>query len=543
MKVPIYQRKVQRSMKTAAQYLNVPTSASAMAAPGVAVAKLGETMMDWFVQKAELNAKSEAHKAEQTLIGTVDEISRHLLKEEDPTKADQKAKRMFSTAYDRINRDSRILSNSRSKSLFSISGGHVWQTALKEFRKKNDQRIIGHGRGVIEQSTHAQTNVAVQASSKEDRLRAAKRASGPDSYFASGVKQGLYTFQEAITKRKETASKIFQSRFQRKLEAAEDPSMMVRDFEDTIQNDGVLWYTQGAIDRKKMFAGLLTTAVKIETDRRLDEKRETEKATKANQALHRDIFNTKDAVKLVANYLKLKKENYFTPTQLIQVEKIMKARGIGTQYLTTVNTDPSPEQTTSFRTTKQGNDPETITFLHGLDVDNQLSFDAIHNVRVKLTEGSYSNWIGRMTKEKSDGQKAAQTHFKSSFNYEKYKDETNLLGSAPRAAFNKSMTELNEWLRENPRSTHSQIMTKAGEIVTSSRKLYKEILQPQFDALISQMITLLIGIDADKLRKDPLGTISAYIAQKPADQQQSTRNTLSVSIQQFISYKLFGIPE
>ena len=254
MKIPLYKRRIERSAKPAGAVSNLSVNTAAWMAPGQAVAQVGDALQKWAVEKAELAAKTEAHNAATSLNDELTNISRDLLKSNDPGKADGEAEKRFKNAYSK-HLNGKALTSKRSKALFRPTAETAWRTSLSSFRTKNDPRILKFNENRI--TTEVDGNVFAAsnpATPAVQALRAVQNIFGGEGRVGilnSPETQMLLDPSKIKTTRKFAAERIFKDRAMALINGSTEIIQTPNGLAKLIANDPILSVVEKTIGKAK----------------------------------------------------------------------------------------------------------------------------------------------------------------------------------------------------------------------------------------------------------------------------------------------------
>ena len=356
MKIPLYKRQIERSAKPAGLVSNISVNTAAWMAPGQAVAQVGDAVQKWAFEKAELAAKTEAHNAATSLNDELTNISRDLLKSNDPGKADGEAEKRFKNAYSK-HLNGKALTSKRSKALFRPTAETAWRTSLSSFRTKNDPRILkfNENRITTEVNGHvfAASNPATPA---VQALRAVQNIFGGEGRVGilnSPETQMLLGPGKIKTTKKVAAERIFKDRAMALINGSTEIIQTPNGLAKLIANDPILSVVEKTIGKAKSgkIQNELFKQARVQSDKLLaaaDKEITREKAAveatrkRVTEGLMKQIIaqRTDPAIPKVVTPANLKKALDDRSINALVYKKLMKAlEGRDTIYNTAFTDD------------------------------------------------------------------------------------------------------------------------------------------------------------------------------------------------------------
>ena len=254
MKIPLYKRRIERSTAVPGGVSNLSVNTAAWMAPGQAVAQVGDAVQKWAYEKAELAAKTEAHNAATSLNDELTDISRDLLKSNDPGKADEEAEKRFKNAYSK-HLNGKALTSKRSRTLFRPTAETAWRTSLSSFRTKNDPRILKFNENRITTEVNGHVFAASNpATPPVQALRAFQNIFGGEGRVGilnSPETQMLLGSSKIKTTRKFAAERIFEDRAMALINGSTEIIQTPNGLAKLIANDPILSLVEKTIGKAK----------------------------------------------------------------------------------------------------------------------------------------------------------------------------------------------------------------------------------------------------------------------------------------------------
>jgi hypothetical protein len=293
MQIPTYKRRVERSTSAPGGVSNLQVNTGAWTAPGIALANAGQALQKWGLEKAELAAKSEAHNTATALNDELMNISRELLKSNDPGKADGEAEARFKNAYSKY-LNGKTLSNNRSKGLFKTTGETAWRTSLSSFRTRNDPRILKHSQNRISSQISANALAAANLETPGPlAMRALQQVIGGEGFlgvFNSPEMQTNFSFTQIKQRKNEVVGRIFEDRAAALMQNSKELIVTESGLAKLMANDPILVALQNQIGPAKS-GKLINTLFKqtmLLSGQRLDEVDKNERKEKARLKTKQD---------------------------------------------------------------------------------------------------------------------------------------------------------------------------------------------------------------------------------------------------------------
>ena len=521
MKIPIYERRIERSTKAPGGVSNLSVNTAAWMAPGKALASVGNVLQKWGEEKAEMEAKTEAHNALRELRSNLDDDYRKQIKNVNPFDANNQINGLgprlglFEQSYNRILK-SKSLSSSRAQNLFRSQGDTLWRTKLASFRTQNDKRITQFRKSAINQSASDHVNIATNINTNyEARLQSYLKLTGTN--YRGRKVPGIYGTAEATllydsNTLKIRREKIFEDLFmgigsQIVLQSAA-PSEVFENFNEILEMDPLFKRVSKNLSAAKLEDlkwKLFTRGNKLETFKKKQQK-------KTDDALEKD---NKNDYKLLWN-LDNSEENIEKKREIIdRLRSLNWPNAQQNKIIESIENelDANDQNRSIFKSTEEGSDMGVMSLIRSYAMRDRLTWENLQQAKKHLTEADYSKALGIFKTERTDAQKINLDLFRSKFQKVKKIDKllgygVPILGDAPDVAFNEAEQKFLFYLRTNPTAGFQEINAEADKITKQAFKTFKIAIQPEFDDWVRRNKK---NYNIPNLGDDPEGNFERYI--------------------------------
>ena len=541
MKIPIYERRIERSTKAPGGVSNLSVNTAAWMAPGKALASVGNVLQKWGKEKAEMEAKTEAHNALRELRSNLDDDYRKQIKNVNPFDANNQINGLgprlglFEQSYNRILK-SKSLSSSRAQNLFRSQGDTLWRTKLASFRTQNDKRITQFRKSAINQSASDHVNIATNINTNyEARLQSYLKLTGTN--YRGRKVPGIYGTAEATllydsNTLKIRREKIFEDLFmgigsQIVLQLAA-PSEVFENFNEILEMDPLFKRVSKNLSAAKLEDlkwKLFTRGNKLETFKKKQQK-------KTDDALEKD---NKNDYKLLWN-LDNSEENIEKKREII--DRLRRLNWPNAKQNTIIESienelDANDQNRSIFKSTEEGSDMGVMSLIRSYAMNDRLTWENLQDAKKHLTEADYSKALQIFRTERTAAQKINLDLFKAKFQKVEDIDKVlgegvPILGDAPDVAFNDAKDKFLIYLRTNPTAGFKEINAEADKITKQAYKTFKIAIQPEIDDWVRR--------NKDKygipnLGDDPKRNFTRYIESKKysllgSQQKKKVKNQL-----------------
>jgi hypothetical protein len=460
MKVPVYESRATIPTQGTGRFLTAQLNPEAMMAPakmfsqqGGQLAKIGDEIAEFGFKKAEIGAKSEALQASSQLQIKLAERAAVALRHPNPAQAEA------AFAVDTRNLISQLsanMSNGLARRAFRAEAMRVQTTARIDFIKKNNARALEVTKVNLAQVV--QENQAVVADTGQSDIMRTSAAAYVIGNIQSaegdlGAEETFRLIGEAYENMVENTLAGLMSK------PNADVLAIVTGFRGGTLPDVIL---QGASDNlseeQKMTIGskALRQANAIIKGRKVAREQGELESNAENERLYKLIINVRgdpasQAAALEAHKMLLD-ANYYTPTQRGAAE----AR-LGLDDATDAGTFPAKS-------------PETDDAMSRLDERetlNILIWEDIQAAKGQITYENYKDILSRFEGDRNLAQDEAVELFRDVYKYTEESDAA-LLKSPSRMAFRAASRRIKSFVRDNPKSSFSQVMAEADKIVAAN---------------------------------------------------------------------------
>lgn len=539
MRVPTYDRKLQLNNSGGGRFLTAQLSPSAMAAPGLALAKVGEKLVDIGMEKQKLQAKSQLQEAETQLQLDMQELSMEALRADDPVAAEQGFEdkldglvKNFMTGKRLSASNQPFLSNKLARNEFIASSQRLIGAALIDFRKQNNVRITDMGRANLD--TEAKSAISIATNTAADITA---RAEAYSSIFAvnenpkyGGILQrgstgGLFDSKAVATRFDDYGDQIVRGTALNLFKGADSATKVAMDIANGKSTDTVLnsALNQLAPDkRQKAISELLTLAKAMDTDKR-QRKEADEKAENAaledkfKSIINIDRANEDEKKVALATHKELLGEDWYTAEKRKQAETIL---GIAPDA-----DKPGAEKS----------DKGALNTLILLDQKNELTMGAVNALKDKLTNSDYEQYLKAVITENKEAKTAAKARIAAAFNYQEFK-EVDGMSSVSDMAYQEAVGQLMDWTDQNPQATYRQIIDYSKSLITAGKAEFVQAMSEQ--AVLSLQNQNRMLFKNQPIRFDPERPVASAL--EDLAQRQQTMPVLGLT-KQLIQFKKAGV--
>ena len=437
MRVPTYKQQTGFGIRGGGgRRITASINPNAASAVGQALGDVGDAFTEIYMKKLEIEADTEVDTAKRAIVAEFEQEKSKALVSENPIQAEREAKGNMRTILKQYSMGLKVnpttgkpfLSSKKSQSRFMSVGQEVYSSAIIDYVKKNNSRIIEVNKANISSSTDEAVVGIVSSSDKKVQAENFKKVFSTDEkapgILLKSLINGSFTAKEYSTAVDVASEKLVDGLVAKILKNAPDASVAAMEIvdgksEDTVLNNAIKMIDkQGALNKR-----ILALGDKIDKNREEEKKKTADENEAINKKRYKSIINAdvdnvnERSAALAAHRIHISEDAYETPAQREAVEEFL---GIG-------DSDDDNGLTKSDKTAV-----ETITIL---DSRNQLTMTAIKNLKPKLTTGEYKAAIKAFIKEQDDGYKKAVDMLKDATRYNENMDVYSVAGEATKSLF------------------------------------------------------------------------------------------------------------
>ena len=437
MRVPTYKQQTGFGIRGGGgQRLTASLNPNAATAVARTIANIGDTITEIGMRKLEIETDTEVNTAKKAIVAEFELEKSKALVSENPIQAEREAKGKMKEILKQYQMGLKInpvtgkpfLSSKKSQSRFMSIGQEVYSSAIIDYVKKNNSRIIEVNKANISSSTDEAIVGIVSSSDKKVQAENFKKVFSTDAkepgILLKSLLKGDYNATEYTTAVDVASEKLVDGLVAKILKNAPDASVAAMEIvdgksKDTVLNNAIKMIDkQGALNKR-----ILALGDKIDKNREEEKKKKEDEDAAIIEKRFKSIINadidnpSQRSAAIAAHRIHMEEGAYETVAQREAVEEFL---GIG-------DSDDDNGLTKSDKTAV-----ETITIL---DSRNQLTMAAIKNLKPKLTTNEYKAAIKAFIKEQDDGYKKALDMLKDATRYNENMDVYSIAGEATKSLY------------------------------------------------------------------------------------------------------------
>tara|TARA_A100001391_G_scaffold115901_1_gene78326 strand:+ start:2009 stop:3637 length:1629 start_codon:yes stop_codon:yes gene_type:complete len=540
MKVPTYKQQTGFGIRGGGgRRITASINPNAAAAVASAIGDVGDAFTEIYMRKLDIEADTEVDTAKKAIIAEFEQEKSNALVSENPIQAEREAKGKMKQILKQYQMGLKInpvtgkpfLSSKKSQSRFMSVGQEVYSSAIIDYVKKNNSRIIEVNKSNISSSTDEAVNAIINAdnfgTANENFQKVFSTNVNNPGILTKALTGGSYSSKEYTTAFDKSAEMLVDGLVLKEMKKSPSAMAVAMEIVDGKSDNVVLNNAINLIgDKTKLRDRILKAAEEFDKDREQQKEDKQKELEGINNSLYAKVINID-----VNNALQLQeaKKNH----------QILKSRGY---YLTTSKIRETelflgirqPETKGS-----QKSDRSVIQLLKSADRNNILTAKLVEENAIGLNDTDYKGFLSAAQKELDDGFRDAKQFFKNKLSYNENADTTGAAGKSLQLMFDDAQNELFQWKLDTNNITYAKTIKKAQDIYNKKELEFRKIMkQSAIDFFDSVKETYGFEYDSSK----PIQSIKDFIKNNPT-KFKATDPLVKNLKRELMAYQKFRIDE
>jgi hypothetical protein len=518
MKVPTYKQQTGFGIRGGGgQRITASINPNAAAAVASAIGDVGDAFTEIYMRKLDIEADTEVDTAKKAIIAEFEQEKSNALVSENPIQAEREAKGKMKQILKQYQMGLKInpvtgkpfLSSKKSQSRFMSVGQEVYSSAIIDYVKKNNSRIIEVNKATISSNTDETVNAIINAdnfgTANENFQKVFSTNTNNPGILTKALTGGSYSSKEYTTAFDKSAEMLVDGLVLKEMKKSPSAMAVAMEIVDGRSDNVVLNNAINLIgDKTKLRDRILKAAEEFDKDREQQKEDKEKELEGINNSLYAKVINIdlndpNQVESAKKNHQILKSRGYYDSIDKIKKTEIM----LGIQKAET----------------KSGaSDRNVIELLNAADRNNTLTASLVINNSSGLNDGDYGKFMTRVQSEINDGFRDAKQYFRTKLSYNENADTSGAAGKSLQLMFDDAQNELFEWKltqnAENKPITYANTIAKAKEIYGKKelefRKTMKQTAVDYFTSMNS-MLPNQIVFDENK----PIQSTLDYMKNNP----------------------------
>jgi len=519
MRVPTYKQQTGFGIRGGGgQRLTVSLNPNAATAVARTIANIGDTVTEIGMRKLEIETDTEVNTAKKAIIAEFEQEKSKALISENPIQAEREAKGKMKQILKQYQSGIKInpitnkpyLSSKKSQSRFMTIGQEVYSSAIIDYVKKNNSRIIEINKSNISSNTDEAVNNIINAdnfgTANENFQKVFSTNPNNPGILTKALVGGNYDSKEYTTAFDKAAEMLVDGLVLKEMKKSPSAMIAAMEIVDGKSDNVVLNNAINLIgDKTKLRKRILEAAEKFDEEREEIKEAKQKEQEEDNNKLYRsiiniDINNQTELSGAIKNHRILKAKGFYETTSKIRETELF----LGIRQ---------PETKGS-----QKSDRATIRILKEADRNNTLTAALVENNSSGLNDTDYKGFLTAAQKELDDGFRDAKQYFRNKLSYNENADTSGAAGKSLQLMFDDAQNELFAWkLKEDKDGravTYASTIAKAQDIYNKKELEFRKIMkQTAIDYItsINSMLPNKIVFDENK----PIQSTIDYIKDNP----------------------------
>lgn len=520
MKVPTYKQQTGFGIRGGGgQRLTVSLNPNAATAVARTIANIGDTVTEIGMRKLEIETDTEVNTAKKAIIAEFEQEKSKALISENPIQAEREAKGKMKQILKQYQSGIKInpitnkpyLSSKKSQSRFMTIGQEVYSSAIIDYVKKNNSRIVEINKSNISSNTDEAVNNIINAdnfgTANENFQKVFSTNPNNPGILTKALVGGNYDSKEYTTAFDKAAEMLVDGLVLKEMKKSPSAMIAAMEIVDGKSDNVVLNNAINLIgDKTKLRERILEAAEKFDEEREEIKEAKQKEREEDNKKLYRsiiniDINNQTELSGAIKNHRILKAKGFYETTSKIRETELF----LGIRQ---------PETKGS-----QKSDRATIKILKEADRNNTLTAKLVEDNASGLSDTDYKSFLTAAQNELDDGFKDAKQYFRNKLSYNENADTSGAAGKSLQLMFDDAQNELFAWkLEQNKQGkaiTYASTIAKAQDIYSKKELEFRKTMkQAAIDYItsINSMLPNQIVFDENK----PIQSTIDYIKDNPS---------------------------
>jgi len=540
MKVPTYKQQTGFGIRGGGgQRITASINPNAAAAVGSAISDVGDAFTDIYMRKLEIEADTEVDTAKKAIIAEFEQEKSNALVSQNPIQAEREAKGKMKQILKQYQMGLKInpatgkpfLSSKKSQSRFMSVGQEVYSSAIIDYVKKNNSRIIEVNKATISSNTDEAVNAIINAdnfgTANENFQKVFSTNINNPGILTKALTGGSYSSKEYTTAFDKSAEMLVDGLVLKEMKKSPSAMAVAMEIVDGKSDNVVLNNAINLIgDKTKLRDRILKAAEEFDKDREQQKEDKEKELEGINNSLYAKVINidlsdSKQVEEAKKNHQILLSRKYYPSTSKIRETELF----LGIRQPETKG--------------NQKSDRSVIELLKAADRNNTLTATLVENNSSGLNDTDYKGFLSAAQKELDDGFRDAKQFFKNKLSYNENADTTGAAGKSLQLMFDDAQNLLFEWKLETKNITYAKTINKAQDIYGKKELEFRKIMkQSAIEFFDSVKGTYGFEYDSNK----PIASIKKFIENNPT-KFKATDPLVKNLRRELMAYQKFRIDE
>jgi len=519
MRVPTYKQQTGFGIRGGGgQRLTASLNPNAATAVARTISSIGDTVTEIGMRKLEIETDTEVNTAKKAIVAEFEQEKLKALKNNNPIQAEKETKGKMKQILKQYQMGIKInpitkkpyLSSKKSQSRFMVVGQEVYSSAIIDYVKKNNSRIIEINKSNISFNTDETVNAIISAENPGDALENFKKLFSTNSFnpgiLTKALMNGDYNSKEYTSAFDNSAEVLVDGLVLKEMKKSPSAMAVAMEIVDGKSDNVVLNNAINLIgDKTKMRDKILKAAEEFDEDREKVKEAKEKELEGINNSLYAKVINIdlsdpKQVEGAIKNHQILKSRGYYKTTSKIRETELL----IGIRQPETKGSDKS--------------DRSTLKILEEADRNNILTAALVEANASGLSDSKYLTFLNAVQTEINDGFKDAKQFFRTKLSYNENADTSGAAGKSLQLMFDDAQSLLFEWKLEQNRTkkpiTYANTIAKAKDIYDKKELEFRKTMKQSavdYITSINSMLTNQIVFDENK----PVQSTLDYIKNNP----------------------------
>tara|TARA_R100000353_G_scaffold69310_1_gene53594 strand:- start:7661 stop:9304 length:1644 start_codon:yes stop_codon:yes gene_type:complete len=518
MKVPTYKQQTGFGIRGGGgQRLTASLNPNAATAVARTIADIGDTVTEIGMRKLEIETDTEVNTAKKAIVAEFELEKSRALQSENPIQAENEARGKMRQILKQYTMGIKInpttgkpyLSTKKSQSRFMSIGQEVYSSAIIDYVKKNNSRIIEVNKANISGSTDEAVNAIINAdnfgTANENFQKVFSTNINNPGILTKALTGGSYSSKEYTTAFDKSAEMLVDGLVLKEMKKSPSAMVVAMEIVDGKSDNVILNNAINLIgDKTKLRDRILKAAEEFDNDREQAKEDKEKELEGINDGIYAKVINIdlndpNQVESAKKNHQILKSRGYYDSIDKIKKTEIM----LGIQKAET----------------KSGaSDRSVIQLLTAADRNNTLTASLVINNSSGLNNGDFGKFMTRVQSEINDGFRDAKQYFRTKLSYNENADTSGAAGKSLQLMFDDAQNELFEWKltqnAENKPITYANTIAKAKEIYGKKELEFRKTMKQTAVDYLTSMNSMLpnqIVFDENK----PIQSTLDYMKNNP----------------------------
>tara|TARA_R100001126_G_scaffold24227_2_gene12611 strand:- start:14 stop:1642 length:1629 start_codon:yes stop_codon:yes gene_type:complete len=540
MRVPTYKQQTGFGIRGGGgQRLTASLNPNAATAVARTIADIGDAVTEIGMRKLEIETDTEVNTAKKAIVAEFELEKSKALQSENPIQAENEARGKMQQILKQYTMGLKInpatgkpfLSSKKSQSRFMSIGQEVYSSAIIDYVKKNNSRIIEVNKANISSSTDDAVNAIINAdnfgTANENFQKVFSTNVNNPGILTKALTGGSYSSKEYTTAFDKSAEMLVDGLVLKEMKKSPSAMIVAMEIVDGKSDNVILNNAINLIgDKTKLRDKILKAAEEFDKDREQQKEDKEKELEGINNSLYAkviniDVNNASQLQEAKKNHQILKSRGYYLTTSKIRETELF----LGIRQPETKG--------------NQKSDRSVIELLKAADRNNTLTAALVENNSSGLNDTDYKGFLSAAQKELDDGFRDAKQFFKNKLSYNENADTTGAAGKSLQLMFDDAQNELFQWKLDTKNITYAKTIKKAQDIYNKKelefRKIMKQSAIDFFDSVKG-----VYGFEYDSNK--PIASIKKFIENNPQKFKASDPLVKNLK-RELMAYQKFRIDE